>query len=637
MAAFDFRGNPAEDWPDLKTSCSTSHWVISPTPQKVPVLKSVLLVASVAVLGGCADGKSPSKMTPADAGASSQDADVHSCGACGPDSECLRDSCVCSAGTEWDGARCVEVDGCREASCGAGMACVDRPAPEVGYDCKDLDACANHLCGPTTACHDQPAPSDGFLCGEASGCAETGCPTGYACEASAAPSQGESCVDVDGCADTDCGSGRRCEDLLAPMQGHLCVDIDDCEKNDTCGPGSQCLDHVAPDTGHTCQDIDGCFGTTCGPGMSCVDSPAPSSGHTCVDTNACVPGACGLGMDCLDELAPSNGFQCADTDGCAGVDCGTGMVCEDNAAPDVGYRCKDVDGCLGAVCASGLTCYDEPSPKQGYGCIDPFDLLYKWLPPADKYETRFNGDVAPNEMAELVQSWGDEGFVVTTGFVYVSVYRGLIAVRPEAAHLQQPFDTRVSFVYSDELSAEGASLGAEGYLITATLGAGPYILIGTRPRGSSVRFESSIVTTNGNGLKDALAGLQAGGYFLAATSADNGFVLCGMRPRGSTLYYELHWDQVLNRDSIGETARSFGDAGFVLTSANTTPRTFLYTHFGARPSGVIRPYGATTAYFTTEESLGYLGETGFIVSGAGRDGEGYPLAWAISRYPPPPP
>jgi hypothetical protein len=368
------------------------------------------------------------------------------------------------------------------------------------------------------------------------------------------------------------------------------------------------------------------------------DGAAPDAcatgGEGCNTRDDCLDVACDAGLACIDDPGPGT-YRCIDPDGCSDVDCGPGARCEDLQAPELGYRCIDIDACAGATCDEGLTCYDEPAPSLGHGCIDPFDLLYKWLPADDRYETRAELSVASEDIAALVQGWGDEGFVVTAAFADYSTY-ALIAYRPARTELQRPFDTRLVITDYWGVDAEVASLGAEGFLVTAAIEDTSEFVIGTRPRGSLVRFETSVPHPNGASLNDKIDALAASGYFLSATTCGtNGFQLYGARTRGSSLQYELRATQVvdgsLDRRAIHDVMTGFAHDGFVLAAANTLRGTLLFTHFGSRPIGMVRPYRGGSGPFSTADDISNEGNGGFIVMGGGVDGLHNQLLWSINR------
>jgi hypothetical protein len=152
------------------------------------------------------------------------------CGGCGfecdPMATCEADdttaTCVCSTGTEGDGATCDEIDGCIGDPCPDGVACMDLIAPATGFACGDcpagteevddacveIDGCAGDPCFAGVLCTDVAAPGTGFTCGA--------CPAGT-------EGDGETCDDIDGCIGVDCAVGEHCVDVAAPGTGHACV------------------------------------------------------------------------------------------------------------------------------------------------------------------------------------------------------------------------------------------------------------------------------------------------------------------------------------------------------------------------------------------------------------------------------
>ena len=358
-------------------------------------------------VNACAPGDGTCGLSPADSGASCDDADPcttddvcdggGACAGAAVDCSGEEDGDLCNGTLVCDGGNCV-VDAGTVVDCGApgGFecytydcnpdtgACFEDPLPS-GADCDDFDECteddkcdgAKNCAGTPKACPDDAGQCEAYTCaggtctlGPASGPCDDGnpCTTGGTCSDGAclAGSPDPACV---------CTADAHCDALDDgnPCNGTLYCNLDSgaCEvvggseitcggatgpcAEEVCDPDNgECVTQLADD-GTPCDDGDNCTeGDTCDEG-ACVASPkvCPDTGDPCT-VSTCESGD-GLCVVTDADGACDDGNPCTAGDSCSGGSCQSG-------APDDSCTCNDhedcavLDGLFGDLCEGTHHC-----------------------------------------------------------------------------------------------------------------------------------------------------------------------------------------------------------------------------------------------------------------------------------------
>ncbi|KAK3277429.1 hypothetical protein CYMTET_14563 [Cymbomonas tetramitiformis] len=279
-------------------------------------------------------------------------------------------------------SHCVDVDGCVEAPCHPGVACVDLLAPSLGRECGpcpiafigDGAVCkenpcfqSNGGCDPSTTCTAEPSAPRGRVCGA--------CLEGLAATVDA--DGADVCVNEDWCVLLPCFPGVECRDHF-PETGRTC---------ETCPPG-----YIGD--GVVCEDVDeckeangGCWSSADGILLSrCINSVGSYECGPCVveaDTGSLVMGWMGSGRTgciiatglCADNnggcwvgesVYAGSSTTCSQEPGTSAVSCGpcpTGFEGLSGAS-----GCIDEDGCALDPCFPGVQCTDTLAPGTGRYC-----------------------------------------------------------------------------------------------------------------------------------------------------------------------------------------------------------------------------------------------------------------------------
>ena len=336
---------------------------------------------------------------------------TRSCGACpagqvGDGETCAANPCFIKNGGCDPLIKCsVASDG--SAACGAcpaGYALDD--ASDPFSTCVDIDGCANAPCHAGVLCTDVPAPGVGFKCGA--------CPSGY-------EGDGETCVDIDECATnnggcldgttcTNTAGGRSCGACPAGYKGSGetgCVRESACATNNGgCDSLTTCTDNgsggstcgacpagggYSGDGDSGCVDVDGCADDPCYPGVVCTDVAAPGTGHAC---GACPEGFSGDGTTCA--LCSMGVYIAASTVVNGAVPRGrdTRIVAGSELMDSA---CTNDDGYVfrwSAARSDGTAVTLDPSTT--YSNTPQLYLPKRSLPPGVSYTLRFEGRQASN-------------------------------------------------------------------------------------------------------------------------------------------------------------------------------------------------------------------------------------------------
>lgn len=314
---------------------------------------------------------------------------------------------VCPLGYEGDGVNCVDKNYCLPSNlCFDQASCIDRPAPQIGYDCGDcplgtvgiygrdcvdMNACTTQPppCYSAVNCTDEPPPSlkaqcgpcpkgfqgNGSVCEDINECLATP----YPCYQNTTLNVKVECINLLGtfacgpCPSSFSGNGTTCTPFANPCAKAACAGcVQVGLRSFRCSPCDR--GYISSSAG--CLQFDPCseipcfksgnMSSTC-TALSSVNEtfqcgPCPegyienkTNGNICTNFNACNASSCFPGAQCYDMLPPRMGFACGS--------CPKGYV-GDAAA----FTCQNYNACLTHSCYENVTCVDLPPPSMSAQC-----------------------------------------------------------------------------------------------------------------------------------------------------------------------------------------------------------------------------------------------------------------------------
>jgi cysteine-rich repeat protein len=319
--------------------------------------RAVTLLCSLALLAGCATGKTETTPTSASSGTGTGGGTGGGTGTGGNDAgpTIVCGDGVISKGEDCDDGNTDDGDGC-SATC----------TFEAGWTCKSAPSVCTTICGDAVL-------AGGELCDDGNATAGDGCSTGclveYGWTCTGAPSK---CSVV--CGDGIIFGGEKCDDGNT-LPGDGCDEHCNVEPGFTCeGVPSACTTGCGDGViagNETCDDHnvvagDGCSATcTVEPSFSCTGEPSICT-TACGDgkvkgVETCDDGNLVSGDGCSATCTTEPGYACGGQPSVCVAGCGDGVIVSPNELCDDGNLTSG-DGCsAGCKIEAGFKCFGTPS------------------------------------------------------------------------------------------------------------------------------------------------------------------------------------------------------------------------------------------------------------------------------------